>query len=328
MLKKNKLIPILMIFFLNSIILFSAPLKANIGHYDTITDVKNYTGSNSTVLSVSNDESIIIWDLNTNSIIKTIELYKGYLTSLAVSPTGKYFIASNDQGFIFIFEYSNKSLLFSEKINKGKISSIAFTSQDDVFICAGLDGNIVLYDISKRSVMKGLSMPAKIMSMAISPDKTTLVAGGEGGNIYIIPVNEFNVFSSISNAHSDWVTGITFSPDSRFIASVSWDLRLKIFSLQDSSNISTNAVATNKPLNSVSWSNDNMLIAVGSSDSNIYVYNAKDYSFEFSLRGHKKQVFQTTFLDTYKTLVSVGADAFLNVWDIDTKSLIKQFTGY
>lgn len=308
-----------------------SPVFTREGHYDTVTEVVKYPFGN-ILLSASNDETIIIWDIANNKIVDTLELYQGPLTSLAVSPGGNYFIAGNERGRVFIFNYATRSLLGSVKLHDGKIAALSFINNENLFISAGLDGNIVAFDLTKNEIIEGISLSSKIISLALSPDKQIIAVGGESGSIYLISSKDFKSISTISNIHSDWITGLAFSPDNKKIASISWDLSVGVFDVATGSKITSFKVNTDKALNSIAWSVDNKGLAISSSDSNIYIYSPESFKLLDILEGHKSKVYKTIFFPNFETIVSAGADARIQVWNMDSKDnkgvLSKIFSGY
>ena len=315
-------------FLIFQVLTFSAPFFLNQGHYDSVMDIAKYPYGN-IAISVSSDESIILWDVTNNRILKRIELGKGSLSAVAISPSGKYFVAGTNRGEIFVFDFNSQSLILSDSLHKGKITSIIFPGKDNIFLSSGLDNNIFAYDISAKFIKKGLSMPAKILSLSVSPDKFWIAAGGEKGNIYLISHDTLEITNVISSAHADWVTGIVFSPSGKQLASVSWDFKMNIFSIPDGRVIKSIPLNTDKALNSIDWSNDDKMICISSSNSNIYLYNTADFSLYGILTGHKGQVYRTMFFSNDSSLIiSTGADARVNVWSTRSKELLKTFTGY
>lgn len=315
-------------FLIFQICIFSAPFFLNQGHYDSVTDIAKYPYGNISI-SVSSDESIIIWDITNNKILKTVELGKGSLSAVAISPSGKYFVAGTNRGEVFVFDFNSQSLLFNDSLHKAKITSIIFPGKDNIFLSSGLDNNIFAYDINSKFIKKGISMPAKILSLSVSPDKFWIAAGGEKGNIYLISHDTLEVTNVISAAHSDWVTGVSFSPSGRQLASVSWDFKMNIFSIPDGRVIKSIPLNTDKALNSIDWSSDDKMICISSSNSNIYLYNTVDFSLYGILSGHKGQVYRVMFFSNNSSLVvSTGADARINIWSTASKELLKTFTGY
>lgn len=307
----------------------SAVFNLKQGHYDAVNDIVKYPLAD-IAITCSNDETIIIWDMKENRIIKTIDLYKGALTALAVSPGGDYFVAGSRTGQAFIYQFNTWKLLASPKLHSAKINALEFSANENVFVSASNDGSITVYDIGAQSIVKGMSMPSKIMSLTMSPDRRVLAAGDDQGSIYLIPTDDYTAYTSYKN-QSNWVSGICFSPDNVFIASVDWDFQFGLYSVERKKSIQKMKLPTDRPLNSIAWSSDNVYIAITCSDGKIYIYDAMDLSYLFNLEGHKKAVLKSVFFPDSKTLISVSADASIKTWDLSSSAnpqLIKSFSGY
>ncbi|KAG5524381.1 hypothetical protein RHGRI_031142 [Rhododendron griersonianum] len=62
---------------------------------------------------------------------------------------------------------------------------------------------------------------------------------------------------------------------------------------------------------------DNNIIAIGTDDSTIQIYNVRVDEVKTKLKGHQKEITGLAFSRTLNVLVSSGADAQLCVWNID-----------
>lgn len=71
---------------------------------------------------------------------------------------------------------------------------------------------------------------------------------------------------------------------------------------------------------------DNNIIAIGTEDSTIHIYNVKVDEVKSKLKGHQKRITGLAFSHNLKILVSSGADAQLCVWSIDTWEKRKSIT--
>lgn len=315
-------------FLLLSVTILSNPFKLDEGHFDTITDIDKYPFGN-IAITVSHDESIVIWDFSQNKIVNMIELGDGLLSAVAISPGGNYFVVGSERGQIFLYDFNTQNMISSDKIHKGKVTDIVFSENEKIFFTSSTDGNIMQYDIEKKNIVKGVSFPSQVICMGISLESKQIAAGTENGHIFILNTEDISSFETISSAHKDWVTGLTFSPDGTKLASVGWDFKLNIFDTSNKNLIKSLAVNTDKPLNCVDWSSDNKLIAIGSSDFNIYAYNPENYEFIHAFRnGHNGKITGVKFFPDSNVLLSIASDAQVNYWNTINKKLEKIYTGY
>ena len=76
------------------------------------------------------------------------------------------------------------------------------------------------------------------------------------------------------NAHSNWVKGAEFSPDTRLIASCSDDCTVKLWDVTSKSSIHT--FQDHKgPVNSVRFHPDGTCVAAGSSDHSVKIWDIR-----------------------------------------------------
>lgn len=318
----------ILLFLLLSITSFSNPFRLDEGHFDTISDIDKYPFGN-IAITVSHDESVILWDLSQNRIVNMLELGEGLLSSVAISPGGNYFVVGSDRGHVFVFDFNTQNMISSDKLHKNRVTDIVFGEKETIFFTSSTDGNVMKYDIEQKNIIKGVSFPSQVICLAVSRENKMLAAGTENGHIFILNTEDISSFTTISNAHKDWVTGLTFSPDGSKLASVGWDFKLNIFDTTSKNVIKSLAVNTDKALNCVDWSGDDKMIAIGSSDFNVYLYNVQNYEFNSALRnGHNGKVTGLKFFPSSDALISIASDARLNYWDIPNNRLTKIYTGY
>jgi U3 small nucleolar RNA-associated protein 12 len=76
------------------------------------------------------------------------------------------------------------------------------------------------------------------------------------------------------------------------------------------------------------FNNLGSMLASGSKDNDIILWDVVGESGLFRLRGHRDQVTDLVFLDGVKKLVSSSKDKFLRVWDLDTQHCMQIISGH
>ncbi|KST65375.1 nSTAND1 domain-containing NTPase [Mastigocoleus testarum] len=79
---------------------------------------------------------------------------------------------------------------------------------------------------------------------------------------------------------------------------------------------------------SVNFSSDGNLIASGSGDFTIKLWNPNTGEEIKTLSGHKSAVIDVAFSPDSKTIVSGSADSTIKLWDVETGETIQTFTGH
>jgi len=169
------------------------------------------------------------------------------------------------------------------------------------------------------------------------------------------------------SGHQDWVQSVTFSPDSKWLASAGLDKTIKLWETATGSLLGTlrqssavNAVAissdgewlasagddgtvrlweskTGKPRGALSgpgyavfdvvFSPDGNLIAAAGKDRTVFVWNVDGGKRVYSLEGHTGDVYTLAFSPDGRFLASGGADKTLRIWNMSNGQEATRLTG-
>ncbi len=83
-----------------------------------------------------------------------------------------------------------------------------------------------------------------------------------------------------------------------------------------------------QPVNYVSYSPDGRLIASGSFDGSVRLWNGLTGKFMATFRGHVQAVYQCCWSADSRLLVSGSKDSTMKVWDVKTKKLKCDLPGH
>ncbi|TFG24872.1 MAG: WD40 repeat domain-containing protein, partial [Promethearchaeota archaeon] len=171
------------------------------GHSEKIRVVQfspdgNYILSGSgNILGV--DCSIRIWEIATSMIKKKITWQEEPISSMILSPYGKYIICGltyfipKENCRIFIYDYNTEILVHILEGHKGSVDAIALSPNGKFMISASLDNTIKLWELHSWKLVETLQ------------------------------------------GHEDAVRSVAFSPDGNYIFSGSWDKTVKIWNFRD-----------------------------------------------------------------------------------------------
>ncbi|MBR8835206.1 MAG: PD40 domain-containing protein [Stigonema ocellatum SAG 48.90 = DSM 106950] len=122
--------------------------------------------------------------------------------------------------------------------------------------------------------------------------------------------------------HKNTVTHISFSPDSKLIATASKDKTVKLW-YTDGSLIKSLETYT-KSVTSTSFSPNGKMLATASEDNKVKLWNleGKEIQEITSWEAHKNGVTNVIFSPDNKMLATVGGDKKVKIWSIDGKNLV------
>jgi len=127
--------------------------------------------------------------------------------------------------------------------------------------------------------------------------------------------------------HREGVWSVSFSPDSKTLASGSEDNTIKLWNLETGKEIRTLKGHSNFVL-SVSFSPDGKTLASGSEDNTIKLWNLETGKEIRTLNGHSNSVYSVSFSPDGKTLASGSEDNTIKLWNLETGKEIRTLNGH
>jgi WD40 repeat protein len=202
-------------------------------------------------------------------------------------------------------------------------------------IVAGSRGNqIHLYDAAKGDLLRTLTDPALktadgkavkaahlslVESLAWSPDGKYLVSGGFQ-EIVVWDANDGKLLQKIPGfAHS--VVALAFSLDGKLLGVAGGEPtvegEMKIFEVGSWKKITDIKNGHSDTVYGITFSPDNKMIATGSADKFVKVWEIPSGKFVKSFEGHTHHVLDVGWMSDGKLLASAGGDNTVKVWDFE-----------
>ncbi|XP_045597662.1 notchless protein homolog 1 isoform X1 [Procambarus clarkii] len=113
--------------------------------------------------------------------------------------------------------------------------------------------------------------------------------------------------------HQQLVNDVKFSPDTRIIASASFDKSIRLWSGLNGKFIGVLRGHVGG-VYQIAWSADSRLLVSGSKDSTLKVWNVSTKKIEMDLPGHADEVFTVDWSPDGQRVVSGGKDKILKLW--------------
>ncbi|KAI9834042.1 MAG: hypothetical protein M1819_003327 [Sarea resinae] len=127
--------------------------------------------------------------------------------------------------------------------------------------------------------------------------------------------------------HDGAVISVSFSHDSRLLASASGDKTIRVWEAATGSLQQTLKGHTNR-VTSVAFSHESRLLASASWDKTVRVWEAATGSLQQTLEGHTDKVSSVAFSHDSRLLASASWDKTVHVWDVITGSLQQTLKGH
>ncbi|WP_238178367.1 WD40 repeat domain-containing serine/threonine-protein kinase [Calothrix sp. 336/3] len=272
--------------------LYSIPTKSSI---NTINfNLCNNNENNLILASGHDDATIQLWNFQTKELINTLRGHSQAVKSLEFSPDGKYLASASD------------------------------------------DKTIKLWDIhTNQEIYTFLGHSHCVKSVAFSPDSKILASGSWDKTIKLWNLETGKLITTL-NGHKLAVTAITFSPSGNLLASASLDRTVSLWKIPESQNLLQeyrdrpilSLIGHNWAVLSVAFSPNQKILATGSEDNTIKLWNLNDGEIIATLTGHSWSVFSLAFSDDGKILISGSQDTTIKLWNVDTLQEITTCIGH
>lgn len=163
-----------------------------------------------------------------------------------------------------------------------------------------------------------------VLSVTFSPDGTHLATGDAYGGIFLWDVSTGQLIDTFPG-HAAGVTSVAFSPDGNTLASVSRDQTVRIW--ETGTHKYHTLLEHIRPVTSAAFNLvDGRILAIGSLDHNIYLYDIMSNSCIATLEGHADGVRTVAFSPDGQRLASGDEAQQIHIWESNKHSFQHRYT--
>ena len=251
------------------------------------------------------------------------------ISSVAFSPDGTKIASASSGSIVNLWDVATRTNIATLQGSW----SVAF-SPDGTILASGTK----MWDVATREHIATLGEQHRSRAIAFSPDGTMLASGASGSDDNTIELWDVRTKQHITTLgrHRGWVHSLTFSPNSRILASGgSGDGAIKLWDVATQTNIATlsDARISISDIQSLAFSPDGTILASGSGSGRIeHLLNLWDVVTKqhiATLGGRTSWgSLSVAFSPDSTTLASGAGDGAINLWDVATKQHIVTLAGH
>ncbi|KZT20556.1 WD40 repeat-like protein [Neolentinus lepideus HHB14362 ss-1] len=311
---------------------------------------------------------ILMWEVGdtnqplTSSTFTTT--HQAPLSAIAFSRAGSFLFSGSEDHSCMVWEAVNRTCLHTFR-HSSAVHSIETSLDDEIVACGCADGSIVLWRLEEGTQLRVLAGHTdRSTCLSFSPDGETLASGSADFTIRLWQVASGSCIG-ILHGHSERVFGLQYSPDASRLCSCGADDTIRIWDTEDAEGykLLVNAIDSVKPsrrtkapltrllkgaapkpksdlghhskvIRAVTFSPNGDLIATGSWDYTVRLWQTSTGECVRCLEGHTHLVATLSFSATGKRLASGGngwsddEDKTVRAWDVNNGVCLATLTGH
>lgn len=240
-----------------------------------------------------------------------------WVSSVAISPGGKYGLSGSDDGTLRLWEIRSGESVRVFEGHKGRVSSVAISPKGKLALSGGHDGTLRLWSVGTGESLGVISGHTDwVCSVAVSPDGRLALSGSDDGTLRLWDLSTRECLRVIEGT-GHGVRSVAFSPDGRFALAGSddsipslWDLRTRgcLHSLEGHESWVT----------SVAFTPDSRFALSGSLDNTLRLWDIRNGACLKVLVGHDDWIRGLAVSPDGRFALSASHDRTLRLWDLRT----------
>ncbi|KAK2723541.1 notchless protein homolog 1-like isoform X2 [Artemia franciscana] len=265
------------------------------------------------VASSSKDGDIKIWDAILGNILITLSGHKLSVTCIRWGANGLLYSSSQDRT-IKLWRPEDGILCRTLEGHAHWVNSLAL-STDYVLRTGAFDpreASLVYTQVDEPLEVLQKKAQTRVDSiLSLGPER--LVSGSDDFTLFLWSPTQDKKPRARLTGHQQLVNDVKFSPDSRIIASASFDKSIKLWDGFTGKFLSSLRGHV-QSVYQIAWSADSRLLVSGSADSTLKVWSLKTKKIELDLPGHADEIYAVDWSPDGQRVVSGGKDKVIKIW--------------
>lgn len=296
------------------------------GHEEVVYDAK-FLPNGKSLVTASFDQTLKLWDVATQSTLRTMVGHTGIVLTVDVSSDGKTIASGSSDRTIRLWDVPNSDPVSTTKVHDTAITSLA-TSKDGSLTATGDDKGLIRIwtnasaDAATAAPVqptpaREITIGRAITRLAWRADNKQLAAACIDGSVVVLSLAaDGSSETARLIAHDGEVTGVGFTSNNRNIFSSGADGYVRRWPTTIPPTLTFDGLS--KKATAVALHPNGSLIAVVGQDGTAKILKRADGALIHTLEGHSGAVTGVVFNRAGNQVATLGSDQIVRVFDAST----------
>jgi DNA-binding beta-propeller fold protein YncE len=264
---------------------------------------------------------------NVSSVVRRFTGHEGAVSSVAVTPDGKYIVSGSWDNTVRVWELATGKEVRRFTGHESSVWSVAVTPDGKYVVSGSRDKTVRLWDLATGKEVRRLTGHDHVVwSVAVTPDGKYAVSGSRDKTVRLWDLATGKEVWRLTG-HEWGVRSVAVTPDGKYVVSGSEDKTVRLWDVATGQEV-RRFTGHEDDVTSVAVMPDGQYVVSGSGDGTVRLWDLATGQEVRRFTGHQWGVRSVAVTPDGQYVVSGSLDKTVRLWDLATGKEVRRFTGH